>query len=186
MKTHLCFCAKLTLNYLTKGPEVLLENPIATQLVNSQDLRNTKVHCVFERDHRLSVAWFSWIQSTLSQPVSAIYWLQKISRVSLWSAANLMWLAQFDCAPQFFKTPKGLCGHTVYSSIILPSLTGPCKGSFYSSDISTETLYAFLFSMHAIYPAVIICLDCQPVCREEHDIRNSLLCSFIHPPLNLS
>jgi hypothetical protein len=25
-----------------------------------------------------------------------------------------MWLAQFVCAPQFFKTPKGLCGHTVY------------------------------------------------------------------------
>jgi hypothetical protein len=24
-----------------------------------------------------------------------------------------MWLAQFVCAPQFFKTPKGLCGHTV-------------------------------------------------------------------------
>jgi hypothetical protein len=27
-----------------------------------------------------------------------------------------MWLAQFVCAPQFFKTPKGLCGHTVYQS----------------------------------------------------------------------
>jgi hypothetical protein len=25
-----------------------------------------------------------------------------------------MWLAQFVCAPQFFKTPKGLRGHTVY------------------------------------------------------------------------
>jgi hypothetical protein len=25
-----------------------------------------------------------------------------------------MWLAQFVCAPQFFKTPSGLCGHTVY------------------------------------------------------------------------
>jgi hypothetical protein len=25
-----------------------------------------------------------------------------------------MWLAQFVCAPQFLKTPKGLCGHTVY------------------------------------------------------------------------
>jgi hypothetical protein len=25
-----------------------------------------------------------------------------------------MWLAQFVCAPQFFKTPKGLCGHTVF------------------------------------------------------------------------
>jgi hypothetical protein len=24
------------------------------------------------------------------------------------------WLAQFVCAPQFFKTPKGLYGHTVY------------------------------------------------------------------------
>jgi hypothetical protein len=24
-----------------------------------------------------------------------------------------MWLAQFVCAPQFFKTPTGLCGHTV-------------------------------------------------------------------------
>jgi hypothetical protein len=27
---------------------------------------------------------------------------------------NHMWLAQFVCAPQFFKTPSGLCGHTVY------------------------------------------------------------------------
>jgi hypothetical protein len=25
-----------------------------------------------------------------------------------------MWLAQFVCAPQFFKTPKGLCEHTVF------------------------------------------------------------------------
>ena len=25
-----------------------------------------------------------------------------------------MWLAQFVCAPQFFKTPKGLCRHTVF------------------------------------------------------------------------
>jgi hypothetical protein len=24
-----------------------------------------------------------------------------------------MWLAQFICTPQFFKTPKGLCGRTV-------------------------------------------------------------------------
>jgi hypothetical protein len=24
-----------------------------------------------------------------------------------------MWLAQFVCAPQFLKTPSGLCGHTV-------------------------------------------------------------------------
>jgi hypothetical protein len=37
----------------------------------------------------------------------------KTSRVSLWSGANRMWLAQFVCAPQIFKTPKGLCGHTV-------------------------------------------------------------------------
>jgi hypothetical protein len=27
-----------------------------------------------------------------------------------------MWLAQFVCAPQFFKTPKGLCGHAVYAN----------------------------------------------------------------------
>jgi hypothetical protein len=25
-----------------------------------------------------------------------------------------MWLTQFVCAPQFFKTPSGLCGHTVF------------------------------------------------------------------------
>jgi hypothetical protein len=25
-----------------------------------------------------------------------------------------MWLAQFVFAPQVFKIPKGLCGHTVY------------------------------------------------------------------------
>jgi hypothetical protein len=35
------------------------------------------------------------------------------SRVSLYSAANRMWLAQFVFAPQFFRTPSGLCGHTV-------------------------------------------------------------------------
>jgi hypothetical protein len=27
-----------------------------------------------------------------------------------------MWLAQLVCAPQFFKTPSGLCGHPVYLS----------------------------------------------------------------------
>jgi hypothetical protein len=27
-----------------------------------------------------------------------------------------MWLAQFVCAPQFFKTPSGLCGHNVWLS----------------------------------------------------------------------
>jgi hypothetical protein len=27
-----------------------------------------------------------------------------------------MWLAQLVCGPQFFKTPNGLCGHTVYPS----------------------------------------------------------------------
>jgi hypothetical protein len=27
---------------------------------------------------------------------------------------NRMWLAQFVSAPQFFKTPSGLCGHTVH------------------------------------------------------------------------
>jgi hypothetical protein len=31
-------------------------------------------------------------------------------------AANRIWLAQFVCAPQFFKTPSGLCGHTVHQS----------------------------------------------------------------------
>jgi hypothetical protein len=37
-------------------------------------------------------------------------------------AANRMWLAQFVCAPQFFKTPKGLCEHTVYSNCFLYSV----------------------------------------------------------------
>jgi hypothetical protein len=47
---------------------------------------------------------------------SAICWRQKkTSRVLLWSAANRLWLAQFVCPPQFFKTPKGLCGHIVYT-----------------------------------------------------------------------
>jgi hypothetical protein len=39
---------------------------------------------------------------------------KKTSRVSLQSAANHMWLAQFVCMPQFFKTPSGLCGHYIY------------------------------------------------------------------------
>jgi hypothetical protein len=44
-----------------------------------------------------------------------VYWSQyKTSRVSLWSTANRIRLAQFVCEPQFFKTPKGLCGQTVY------------------------------------------------------------------------
>jgi hypothetical protein len=43
---------------------------------------------------------------------------KETSRISLWSAANRMWLAQSVCALQFFKTPKGLCGQTVLSSII--------------------------------------------------------------------
>jgi hypothetical protein len=29
-----------------------------------------------------------------------------------------MWLAQFVCAPQFFKSPKGLCGHTVFACCV--------------------------------------------------------------------
>jgi hypothetical protein len=29
-----------------------------------------------------------------------------------------MWLAQFVCGPQFFKTPKGLCGHIVYGDAL--------------------------------------------------------------------
>jgi hypothetical protein len=33
-----------------------------------------------------------------------------------------MWLAQFVCAPQFFKTPSGLCGHAVYFSIMFHSI----------------------------------------------------------------
>jgi hypothetical protein len=41
--------------------------------------------------------------------------VNKNSSVSLWSAINRMWLAEFVCAPQFFKTPKGLCGHTLSS-----------------------------------------------------------------------
>jgi hypothetical protein len=41
------------------------------------------------------------------------WWQKKTSRASLWSATNRMWLAKFVCAPQFFKTPKGLSGHTV-------------------------------------------------------------------------
>jgi hypothetical protein len=28
-----------------------------------------------------------------------------------------MWLTQFVCAPQFFKTPSGLCGHTVQQDV---------------------------------------------------------------------
>jgi hypothetical protein len=32
---------------------------------------------------------------------------------------NRMWLAQFVCVPQFFKTPSRLCGHTVYCWVSL-------------------------------------------------------------------
>jgi hypothetical protein len=46
-----------------------------------------------------------------------VYWDQyKTSRISLWSAVNHIWLTQFVCEPQFFKTPKGLCGHTVFTA----------------------------------------------------------------------
>jgi hypothetical protein len=29
-----------------------------------------------------------------------------------------MWLAQFVYAPQFFKTPSELCGHTIYLAVL--------------------------------------------------------------------
>jgi hypothetical protein len=32
-----------------------------------------------------------------------------------------MWLAQFVCAPQFFKTLSGLCGHTVHTHYMFRS-----------------------------------------------------------------
>ena len=34
-----------------------------------------------------------------------------------------MWLAQFVCAPQFFKPPKGLCGHTVYYCLTISEVS---------------------------------------------------------------
>jgi hypothetical protein len=49
-----------------------------------------------------------------------------------------MRLAQFVCAPQFFKTPKGLCGHTVYK---VP--TGIMKGW---KDYFSRLLYVGMIS----------------------------------------
>jgi hypothetical protein len=46
---------------------------------------------------------------------SAICWRQKkLLEFYYDQLKNHMWLAQFVCAPQFFKAPKGLCGHTVF------------------------------------------------------------------------
>jgi hypothetical protein len=36
-----------------------------------------------------------------------------------------MWLAQFVCAPQFFKTPKRLCGHRWNSRDRIPNMGLP-------------------------------------------------------------
>jgi hypothetical protein len=43
-------------------------------------------------------------------------WDRKISVVLVSSSAHRMWLAQFVCVPQFFKTASALCGHTVWLS----------------------------------------------------------------------
>jgi hypothetical protein len=49
-----------------------------------------------------------------------------------------MWLAQFVCAPQFFKTPKGLCGHTVYNVV------------FWMNRTKSST------NLHEIHPTIYI------------------------------
>jgi hypothetical protein len=49
----------------------------------------------------------------------------------LLASKNRMWLAQFVCPPQFFKTPSGLCGHTVHPFVWGRKILPPA--SFYFS-----------------------------------------------------
>jgi hypothetical protein len=55
-----------------------------------------------------------------------------------------MWLAQFVCAPQFFKTPKGLCGHTVwYKHTLKPRVKNKMQSKF-----SICVLFIYLLHQH--------------------------------------
>jgi hypothetical protein len=59
--------------------------------------------------------------------------------------ANRMLLAQFVCAPQFFKTPSGLCGHTVHL------IAHTSKTCFLSPLIYDTKFYDFFFCTHNQY-----------------------------------
>jgi hypothetical protein len=82
----------------------------------------------------------NWLRNVTTAYASC--WQQKkSSRVSLWSAANHMWLAQFVCAPQFFKTPKGLCGHTVWYT--LQTMDNKCTLSVkHCTNLHKITIYS--------------------------------------------
>jgi len=67
-------------------------------------------------------------------------------------------------------------------------LTGLPSGLF-SSDVSTKTLYTFLFSsMHASYPSLLFLLNLftHKIFGEQHQSWSSSLCSFLCPPIILS
>jgi hypothetical protein len=52
-----------------------------------------------------------------------------------------MWLAQFVCTPQFFKTPNEFCGHTVLadSDDTADSKEGGDGGSTNGASVNTNT-----------------------------------------------
>jgi hypothetical protein len=82
------------------------------RLVSGMRSRLFQRTCSTEHGKSSNIVWtFSVLQREPTSRSTEVS--KKTSRVSLQSTANRMWLAQFVCAPQFFKTPKGLCGHTV-------------------------------------------------------------------------
>jgi hypothetical protein len=82
-----------------------------------------------------------------------------------------MWLAQFVCAPQFFKTPKGLCGHTVYCVYLVLR----CQVSTYFSYSCPQLWYLIccvwwphrsrLISLPHLCPPPSLYPDSKPDCR---------------------
>jgi hypothetical protein len=69
-----------------------------------------------------------------------------------------MWLAQFVCAPQFFKAPKGLCGHTVFwynskFSVITNILVIILNVALHGPDafsLCSELLYVYMWLIYSM------------------------------------
>jgi hypothetical protein len=86
--------------------------------------------------------------------------------------ANRMWLAQFVCAPQFFKTPSGLCGHFVlcfYSSSERLLWTDRHKASTYTQG-NTNKIMAHR------HP----CLECDSNPGPQHSTSSTTVIVFPH------
>jgi hypothetical protein len=88
-----------------------------------------------------------------------------------------MWLAQFVCAPQFFKTPsvRVLYGYTVYSSAgSLPSVSHLTSCTPTKSNLYFGSSFATVISEPAPY-----LLTCSYIPSTKHHIHFPDLMSFI-------